>query len=177
MPLIARIKKENGKSLCSVNFYSMTSVGRRQLKLPGLVEILGYIAGIVITAEGAIVTAYAAPVTVTGIGGIMGSTVFIAGIQLLILGLLTMGSWFLKDREVRWERINGIIRRFLPAAAFILGAVVAIEGAIVAVNAGRTIWEGIGGIMEQTVALAGAQLFCLGLFAASLWFLREEEKT
>ncbi|MBM4237823.1 MAG: hypothetical protein FJ151_04990 [Euryarchaeota archaeon] len=106
------------------------------MKLPGLVEILGYIAGIVITAEGAIVTAYAAPVTVTGIGGIMGSTVFIAGIQLLILGLLTMGSWFLKDREVRWERINGIIRRFLPAAAFILGAVVAIEGAITAVQAG-----------------------------------------
>ncbi len=150
--------------------------GDRQLKLPSLTKILGFVAGAIIAAEGVLITAYAAPVTVNGIGGIMGQTVLIAGIQLLILGILISGAWFLRDKEFRLGRISRIVGRFLPIAGIILGCAVALEGAVVAVNAGATVWGGIGGIMESTVALAGAQLFCFGLFATSLWFLKEDEE-
>jgi hypothetical protein len=144
------------------------------LKLPNLVSILGLVVGAVIAVEGILVMAYAAPVTIEGIGNIMKQTVLLGGAQLLVLGILVMTTWLLKDRDLKWKAVGNLIKRIVPFLGLALGAIIALEGVIVAAYAGATILEGIGGIMEQTVVLAGAQLFALGLFTTSLWLLKKE---
>jgi hypothetical protein len=146
------------------------------LKLPNLVSILGLVVGAVIAVEGILVMAYAAPVTIEGIGSIMERTVLLGGAQLLVLGILVMTTWLLKDRDLKWKAGSKLIKRIVPFLGLALGAIIALEGVVVAVYAGATMWEGIGGIMEQTVALAGAQLFALGLFTTSLWLLKKETR-
>jgi len=145
-----------------------------ELKIRYRVNPLGLLAGLAIAIEGLVIVAYAAPIDIKGIGGIMEQTVLLGGAQLLILGILVMTTWLLKDRDLKWKAGSKLIKRIVPFLGPVLGAIIALEGVIVAIYAGATMWEGIGGIMEQTVALAGAQLFALGLFTTSLWLLKKE---
>lgn len=142
------------------------------MRVPPLVNIFGFALAVAAAIEGVVVMAYAAPVRIEGIGGIMEQTVLLAGAQLFFIGILLMIAWilawFLEQRGPgrKWLRI---VWRLVPYAALILGLIVAVEGLIVAAYAGATVWEGIGGIRKLMVGAAGTQLFALGLLIALTW--------
>jgi hypothetical protein len=146
------------------------------LRLPNLMSILGLVVGAIVAVEGILVMAYAAPVTIEGIGGITEQTVLLGGAQLLVLGILLIAAWLLRDRGLRWKAgsRSNLIKRIVTFLGLAIGMIIVLEGTIIAAYAGATMWEGIGDIMRQTVALAGAQLFALGLLTTILWLLKKE---
>ena len=144
------------------------------MKIRYRVNPLGLLAGLAIAIEGLVIIAYAAPINIKGIGNIMEQTVILGGVQLFILGFLLVIAWLLKDQDLTIRNRKILGRKWIHLIAILLGAVVAIEGIILAVYAGPTIIEGIGGVLEQTVVFAGAQLFGLGVLASVTWALREE---
>jgi hypothetical protein len=112
--------------------------------------------------------------------GLFQSTVGLAGVQLLLLGLLAIvcmvingellsgveavskvRSLLFKDRAFLAPLFN-----FAPA---VIGAVVAIEGLVVAYYASPMIIHGVGGVRGMWPAAFGAQLF---LFGAALTIAR-----
>ena len=138
------------------------------------VNPLGLLAGIAIAIEGLITIAYAAPIEIKGIGGIMQQTVMLGGAQLFVLGLLLAIAWLLKDYGLAVRERKILSKRWIQIIAILLGAIVAAEGIVLALSAGPTVIGGIGGVMEQTVVLAGAQLFGLGALASVTWILRRD---
>ena len=137
---------------------------------------IGLLAGIIIAIEGLVVMAYAAPVNVEGIGGIMKRTVLIGGGQLFILGLFLVLSWIFMNQNLR-IRDRKILEKRFRVVAVLLGAIVAVEGIIVAFYAGPTFVGGIGEILGQTVVLVGAQLFVLGTLICISWVFRGSTRT
>jgi hypothetical protein len=138
------------------------------------VNPLGLLAGLAIAIEGLVIIAYAAPIDIEGIGSIMEQTVILGGVQLFILGFLLVIAWLLKDQDLTIRNRKILGRKWIHLIAILLGAVVAVEGIVLVLYAGPTVIEGIGGVLEQTVVLAGAQLFGLGVLASVTWALREE---
>jgi hypothetical protein len=126
--------------------------------------------------EGLVVMAYAAPVNVEGIGGIMKQTVLIGGGQLFILGLFLVLSWIFMNQDLT-TRDRKIFEKGLRIIAILLGAIVAVEGIIVAFYAGPTFIGGIGGVLGQTVILAGAQLVVLGILVCISWIFKASTRT
>jgi hypothetical protein len=137
---------------------------------------IGLLAGIIIAMEGLVVMAYAAPVNVEGIGGIMKQTVLIGGGQLFILGLFLVLSWIFMNQDLT-TRDRKIFEKGLRIIAILLGAIVAVEGIIVAFYAGPTFIGGIGGVLGQTVILAGAQLVVLGILVCISWIFKASTRT
>jgi hypothetical protein len=139
-------------------------------------NLIGLLAGIIIAIEGLVVMAYAAPIDVKGIGGITEQTVLIGGAQLFILGLFLVLSWIFMNQDLT-TRDRKIFEKKLRIIAVLLGAIVAVEGIIVAFYAGPTFIGGIGGVLEQTVVLAGAQLFVLGTLVSISWVFKASTRS
>lgn len=137
---------------------------------------IGLLAAIIIAIEGLVVMAYAAPVNVEGIGGIMKQTVLIGGGQLFILGLFLVLSWIFMKQNLA-IRARKILEKRFRIIAVLLGAIVAVEGIVVVFYAGPTFIGGIGGVLGQTVVLAGAQLFVLGALVSISWIFRASTRT
>lgn len=146
------------------------------MKIRYILNPIGLLAGIIIAIEGLVVMAYAAPVNVEGIGGIMKQTVLIGGAQLFILGLFLVLSWTFMNQDLT-IRDRKILEKRFRIIAVLLGAIVAVEGIIVAFYAGPTFIGGIGGVLGQTVVLAGAQLFVLGALVCISWIFRASTRT
>lgn len=147
-----------------------------QLNIRNSLDPIGLLATIIIAVEGLVVMAYAAPVNVEGIGGIMKQTVLIGGGQLFILGLFLILSWIFMKQNLR-IRDRKILEKRFRVIAVLLGAIVAVEGIVVVFYAGPTFVGGIGGILGQTVILAGAQLFVLGILVCLSWIFKASTRT
>lgn len=144
------------------------------LRTIGLSRIFGILVSMVLATEGLFVISIAGRTSIEGIGGIMRSTFVYAGIQLLILALILLCAWSLKDGilVIKGRKILG--QRAVRVLSIIISIIIAVEGVILAIKCGRMSIEGIGGILERTVVASGAQLFALGLLSASLWILNRE---
>ncbi|MDH7508567.1 MAG: hypothetical protein QHH00_04120 [Methanomassiliicoccales archaeon] len=144
------------------------------LRTIGLTRILGIIVSTALAAEGLFVISIAGRTSIEGIGGIRESTFTYAGIQLLVLALILLCAWSLKDGAIaiKGRKISG--QRAVRILSVVISIIIAIEGIILAIKCGRMTIDGIGGILERTVVASGAQLFALGLLSASLWILSKE---
>jgi hypothetical protein len=119
-------------------------------------KFFGLAFGAAIAAEGVVILGISAQTYIEGLGTILKSTVELAGIQLIIIGLLFTGLLILSERIERGLKVLGFMK-------IITAFIVTLEGfAIMALSTAVTI-EGIGTITARTITIAGAQLGILGL--------------
>lgn len=112
---------------------------------------------------------FVGPVAVDGVGSVS-KIVVVAGIsQLFALGLVTPMLW--KLRRESWGR--NYLYVFPVALAL---SMLALEGIFAMALAADTRIEGLGGILESTFRLAGAQLLVLSLLAMIAWLIKDDER-
>lgn len=140
------------------------------LKIPSFVRIFAALAGIILVVEGTVVSYFASPVRIEGYGSFTESTVFSWGIHLIVLGFLFIIFVLVKDKIEGMRQRRNIIASFLLLIPYIIAAVVAIEGIIIAKMTGNITWEGLGGIRKFWMGAAGAQLFALGVIKLLAWY-------
>lgn len=119
-------------------------------------KLLAYIFGAAIASEGVVILGISAPTYIEGLGWILKSTVDLAGIQLIAIGLMFLTFSILSERIERGSKVLGFLK-------IVTAAIASIEGfAIMALSTAVTI-DGIGTITARTITIAGAQLGILGL--------------
>ena len=128
-----------------------------------LCEIVPLIAGLVILAEGSFIYSFAGPAVIDGIGGILKSTVQLGGLQLWIIGVVTVTCSILLLYNIFNRYKTGLIRKVLRIVLVAAGLVVIVEGVVLAFMGGKTTITGYGTIEAYTVAAFAAQLFFLGV--------------
>lgn len=74
--------------------------------------------------------------------------------------------------EYSARRMGQLRLGFNREVAILMGIVVAIEGVVVMYIAGPIEISGFGGVRQQLVLIAGAQLFILGIIVIGAWILR-----
>jgi len=135
-------------------------------------DIVAAAVGIALIAEGLYVVSISAWTTVEKLrgdylagGGVLGQTVTIAGIQLMILGIVLVSIWMLRTlKPMAIKRVFfGINIGDLSILA--AGFIAALEGLYVMYFASLTTIERFGTIRGGTVSIAGFQLFLLGAIA------------
>ena len=134
------------------------------------VSVIGTMIGVVLVTEGIFIMGVAAPIVVESIGGMLASTITLAGAQLLIIGVLLLGFWLLKDRTILGKDITS--NRLISIGPVVLGAIVAVEGLLLVAYASPVELEGVGGIRAAWMTLAGMQLFLIGGITCMLWYWR-----
>ncbi len=111
-------------------------------------------------------TFFVGPVAVDGVGSVT-KIVVVAGVsQLFALGLLTPLLW-----KVRKEPLDSRYISVLLVTATL--SILAFEGVFAMALAANTYIEGLGGILERTFRLAGAQLLVLAVVAVLAWMVRD----
>ena len=138
-------------------------------------KIAGLLLGAILSVEGLFISIYLGPIQIKGAGEFPRYTVILAGVQLFILGLLVLLSWILREKGIRLKGNYTLGKRSFDLIMLLAGIVVVAEGFAIVVLAGPGIVGGIGGVMEQTVVLFGAQLFMLGLLALLTWNMRDKK--
>ncbi len=111
-------------------------------------------------------TFFVGPVAVDGVGSVT-KIVVVAGVsQLFALGLLTPLLW-----KVRKEPLDSRYISVILVTATL--SILAFEGVFAMALAANTYIEGLGGILERTFRLAGAQLLVLSVVAVLAWMVRD----
>jgi hypothetical protein len=119
-------------------------------------KLIAFLFGIAIASEGVVILGISASTYIEGLGWILKRTVDLAGIQLMVVGLLFLTFSILSERIKRGNKVMGFLK-------IVTAAIATIEGfAIMALSTPVTI-EGIGTITARTITIAGAQLGILGL--------------
>ncbi|MFP4171195.1 MAG: hypothetical protein ACLFUV_09310 [Methanomassiliicoccales archaeon] len=121
-----------------------------------VISFLPLVLGTLAVVEGIVLVGYASPVHLEGIGHIRPDLMVLAGSQLFFLGSLQVISWYYRDRPR--ERAD-----LTQVGGPIVSLAIAAEGLFVMGIASDIRLEGFGGISGHWVALAGAQLFALGM--------------
>ena len=67
-------------------------------------KIAGLLLGAILSVEGLYISIYLGPIQIKGAGEFPRYTVILAGVQLLILGLLTLLSWILREKGIDVDR-------------------------------------------------------------------------
>ncbi|MDD1770209.1 MAG: hypothetical protein LUO79_03900 [Methanomassiliicoccales archaeon] len=124
-------------------------------------NLLAYGGGAAAAAEGLVVMGIAAPTVIQGIGGVLGSTIQLLGVQLFAVALafiiLSIAAEWIPRGKAIWS---------LSRSTF--AALLVLEGIALTVLATPVDVKGIGGMLESTVMLAGLQLAVLGLFTLAM---------
>jgi hypothetical protein len=128
-----------------------------------LCDVIPVIAGLVIFAEGSYIFSLAGSAVVEGIGGILKSTVQLAALQLLVLGLIVLVSSVFLLFDVSGKVKSILLRKILRVSVIPLGLIITIEAVILAFMGGKTTMDGFGTIEAYIVAGFAAQLFFLGM--------------
>jgi hypothetical protein len=134
-------------------------------------KVLGLLLGIAVLGEGAFLISYARPANIGGIGGILGTTVAMAGAILALLGLLMVLSWILKDLKAL--QLKTKLYRILIILATVLHIAVLVVGLGLTLNARQVYFENGYHFGRVAVALLCAQLFVIGTFSTMLWLKRD----
>ncbi len=124
-------------------------------------KLLAYGGGTAAAAEGLVVIGIAAPTFIQGIGGVLGTTIQLLGIQLFLVALAFVVLSIVADWVHRGAPIWSLAR-----SAF--AALIVLEGVALTVLATPVDVQGIGGMLETTVMLAGLQLAVLGVFTLAM---------
>lgn len=138
------------------------------------VTVIGAIIGALLVTEGMFIMGVAAPIIVDSIGGMLASTVTLAGTQLLIIGAILLFFWLLKDSTIIKKNITS--NRVISLAPLIIGAIVALEGLVLVGYASPVYLEGVGHIRAAWMTLAGIQLFIVGGVTCMLWYWRNHSR-
>lgn len=133
-----------------------------------VVGLTPLIMGAIVVVEGLVLVAYASPVILDGVGGIRAAWMILAGMQLFLMGGVTVMMWYWRDMS----RAEASLTRIGEP---IMSWIIASQGLFIMGIAAPTYIDGIGGILEQTVAIAGAQLFLLAIITLILRFLGGKE--
>lgn len=142
-----------------------STIFKRNITSNRVVSLAPLILGAIVAVEGLVLVGYASPVYLEGVGHIRAAWMTLAGIQLFIVGGVTCMLWYWRNHSRSKASLTKIGE---PIIAWIITA----QGLFIMGIAAPTIIDGIGGILERTVAIAGAQLFLLGLAIIGLRFLR-----
>lgn len=137
-----------------------------------LADGLGSIVAAVIAMEGLTIMGVAGEASVKGVGGILESTVYDAGLQLFLLGMIIFTLWTVLHDPWVGPRLSKVIGSRSSLIIFaVLGGVVAAEGILASTMADATSIKGAGSVIKIVVVAGCAQLFALGLVTPLLWKL------
>ena len=134
-------------------------------------RVIGLLASIIVLAEGSLLIAVAAPATLARIGGIQASTVLISSVQLAALGILSTVLIFLPRRAK--DPSEGASNKFASLTILIVGAIIALEGLLIAFAFGAVTMQGMGTIPSYLVSAFGGQLLLLGSIIMLAHLLRK----
>ncbi|MCG7844984.1 MAG: hypothetical protein MIO90_06095 [Methanomassiliicoccales archaeon] len=133
-------------------------------------DSLGSIAAALLMMEGLTVMGVAGTASVKGVGTILESTIYDAGLQLFLLGAAIFIIWTMTQDPLVGPRVSKVFNeRTSLIIMVILGGIVAAEGLVASTMAGRTAIEGSGSVIKVVVVAGCAQLFALGLISPLLW--------
>ena len=118
-------------------------------------RFLVYFGGLIVASEAVSIIGIAQGTYIDGLGYIMESTVLIAGVQLMMIGLLFMISQLLLDIYQGWDG-------FFSALRLATGSLIVIEGLAITAMATNVTPDDIGTITTQTLMIAGVQLALIG---------------
>lgn len=136
------------------------------------VSVIGAVIGTLLVTEGIFIMGVAAPIYVESIGHMLASTVTLAGAQLMIIGVILLFFWLLRNRELFGRDITS--NRVVGLIPMITGVVVVVEGLVLVAYASPVILEGVGGIRAAWMTLAGMQLFLMGGVMVMMWYWRDK---
>lgn len=151
--------------------FSVCRTAKARLDRHGLVEFLGTGAGIVIAAEGAFVLGISGRTKVTGIGGVKATTFMMAGLGLMVLGLLVLFVWHSRNHPIV-QRIAGKGRADL--LILVVGLIIGLGGVAVSALSAKVTIDEIGGISARYIEFSGVQLILLASITVLTWGLRVE---
>jgi hypothetical protein len=140
-----------------------------------LIKTIGLGSSIVLAVEGVLVIGIAGNTRINNeLGGIGNGTVMIAGLLLMLLGLIAVFVWQLQN--------NRIIKRALGKGRMDLlmlsvGLAVGIGGVTLAALSANILIVGFGGVSAKYVELAGIQLILLASLMVSMWASRVDAIT
>jgi hypothetical protein len=155
---------------CMLGFSAWWS-RRVPLNLPGLPQMLGTLAALLIATEGVILIGFSGEAQLDTIGTLSKTMTMLISVQVLFLGLLATVAWLF--REEKWFQGN-FNRMLIDMLVLIVLTVVSLEGvAIMALAAPITI-EGIGTMLESTMQMFGLQLTAVAMFTLLCWIFRED---
>lgn len=127
----------------------------------------------VVIIEGLAIAANAHPIRVEGFGGMKGSTVMLAGLQMAIIGAgLLVSLWW--NEHVQMNNMIDTVAKYMTPLA---GAALLLEGLTVAYFAAPIYVPDIGGIRNFYISAFGAQLFFIGAGIVILWLFRTRLST
>jgi hypothetical protein len=142
-----------------------STIFKRNITSNRVVSIAPLVLGAIVAVEGLVLVGYASPVYLEGVGHIRAAWMTLAGIQLFIVGGITCMLWY-------WRNHSGYEASLTKIGEPVMAWIIAAQGLFIMGIAAPTIIDGIGGILERTVAIAGAQLFLLPLAIIGLRFFR-----
>jgi hypothetical protein len=144
---------------------------RVPLDLPGLPQMIGTLAALLIATEGVILIGFSGEAQLDTIGTLSKTMTMLISVQVLFLGMLATVAWLF--RQEKWFQGN-FNRMLIDMLVLIVLTVVSLEGvAIMALAAPITI-EGIGTMLESTMQMFGLQLTALAMLTLLCWIFRED---
>jgi hypothetical protein len=149
--------------------FSVWRTAKERLDRQSLVEFLGTGAGIVIAAEGAFALGISGRTKVTGIGGVKATTFMMAGLGLMVLGLLVLFVWQSRNYQIV-KRIAGKGRPDL--LILVVGLIIGLGGVAVSALSAKVNIDEIGIISARYIELSGVQLILLASIMVLTWGLR-----
>ncbi len=133
--------------------------------------VIGSLASGIVLVEGLLTVVVSAPATLGRIGGVLASTVLIGGVQLAVLGALSL-VMILSSRRAR-SPSKGASSRFATFTIIILGSIIILEGLLIAFAFGAVTIQGMGTIPSYLISAFGGQLLILGSIIMLAHLLRK----
>jgi hypothetical protein len=135
-------------------------------------RVVGILLGMVAFIEGLFAIYIAKPTEFNGLGGVDQSTFVLAGAQLAVIGGAMILVWALfKDK-----RIEGILGKILPIIMLLASALMVVEGVAAIFLSSDLVVGGTQVVSKKYMAIAGVQLFIIGMTQLCLWMRQHEEK-
>ena len=126
--------------------------------------------GIIVLIEGLFAVYIAKPTKIASIGGITQTTFLLAGVQLMVLGLVMIIVWVLYKNK----RMEGSLGKLVPIVMILASLIMVAEGIAAAFLSSDMMIVNVQGVSKKFVALGGAQLFIIGMVQLSLWIRRDK---
>ncbi len=144
--------------LVSMGLFVASVLSETKLKAT---KLLAYIGGAAAAAEGLAVIGIAADTYITGLGTVLARTIQLLGTALFAAAVIFIAVSLLAEWSKRGVPAISITRSAFAVIIFFAGIALTVLATPIDI-------KGIGGIMQNTVMLAGLQLALIGLFTLAL---------
>jgi hypothetical protein len=150
--------------------FSFLRLAEAKLDRKILTEFIGIGSGIVLATEGAWVLGISGNTRIAyELGGIITRTVMIAGLGLVLLGLVVVFVWSYKNNWVV-KKIAGKGR--IDVLMLIVGLITGLSGVVLSALSANVLIAGFGSVSAKYIELAGIQLVLLASIMVLMWALR-----